>query len=494
VKYPDWVVIGAALVIGACSPAGDATSDPTWRERALMDLEFIHAELGEHHPGPVDTLNPWFRDWYERGYEEARRRAESITSYAGYYFAIQYYMVGFQDGHLGALAENPLDAELDRRWPGFLVEYDRGAFRVMEDNLTDPRLPPAGARLVSCDGTSAAGMAESILQTYVGLWSVNGVRPRLAPWLLVDDGNPWIQRPDACVFETDAGSSEWQFDWRPIDPDTLRTLFEATATSRKPPIGVREFDDGKWWITLSSFNSNDSQVVSAIDEVIGIMDARRSELLAANAIVFDVRGNHGGNSAHGRRVARALWGEGVMAALPPRWEGIDWRVSAANADFLRRFNLSRMESSVGPDAEATHAYRALVDAMDHAVSNNDLFYHESTTTADRRAPPENPVSGRVFFLTDSWCASACLDFADLMYAIDGVTHVGTETGADAIYIDNRSVDLPSEEGWLGFSMKVYRGRVRGHNVSYTPAVIWEGSMADEEGLERWIVGLASGSS
>jgi hypothetical protein len=40
-------------------------------------------------------------------------------------------------------------------------------------------------------------------------------------------------------------------------------------------------------------------------------------------------------------------------------------------------------------------------------------------------------------------------------------------------------------------MKVYRGRVRAHNVSYAPDIVWDGSMADEEGLERWIVDLAS---
>ncbi len=491
--YPKWTIMVAALVIGACTANNETISDTTWRERALADLDFIYAQLGEHHPGPVDTLNPWFREWYERGYEEARRRAESITNYAGYYFAIQYYMVGFQDGHLGALSETRLDAELDRRWPGFLVEYDRGAFMVMEANGTNPEVPRAGARLVSCDGTSAATMADSILRTYAGLWSVNGVRPRLAPWLLVDEGNPWVRRPAACVFETDDVLSEWQLDWRPIDNDTLATLLEAVATSNKPPIGVREFGDGMWWITLSSFNSNDSLVVSAIDEVLSVINARRTELLAADVIVFDVRGNQGGNSANGRRVAQALWGEGVIAALPQRWEGIDWRVSAGNAEFLRRVNLSRMERNVGADAEATLAYRAFVDAMDDAVSNGDTLYHESAAASDRRATSNNPVGGQVFFLTDSWCASACLGFADLVLAIDGVTHVGTETGADAIYIDNRAVNLPSEQGWLGFSMKVYRGRVRGHNVSYAPDFIWERSMADDESLERWIIDLASRS-
>jgi hypothetical protein len=361
----------------------------------------------------------------------------------------------------------------------------------MDADITDPLLPPSGARLISCDGTPAATMADSIIQTYVGLWSINGVRPRLAPWLLVDEGNPWVRHPEACVFATSDGQSEWQLDWRSIEQSTLATLLEAAATSRKPPIGIKEFENRMWWITLSSFNSSDSLVMSGIGEVINVVIERRAELLAADVIVFDVRGNQGGNSANGHRVAEALWGEGVMAALPARWSSIEWRVSAGNADFLRNFNLARMERNFGADADVSREYRAFVDAYDDAVANNELFYRERTDAPTRRTLATNPVSGRVFFLTDSWCASACLGFADLMRAIDGVTHVGTETGADAIYIDNRGVTLPSDQGRLGFSMKVYRGRVRGHNVSYAPVFVWDGSMADGEGIERWIVDLAS---
>jgi len=333
-------------------------------------------------------------------------------------------------------------------------------------------------------------MADSILATYIGLWSVNGVRPRLAPWLLVDEGNPWIRRPETCVFETDNERLERRLDWRPIDQGMLSRLLEAAAGSRKPPIGIREFSERSWWITLSSFNSNDSTVMSAIDEVVSVMNARRAELLAADVIVLDVRGNQGGSSVNGKRVAEALWGEAVLEALPPLWEGIDWRVSAGNAAFLRDYNLARNVRNFGEDHEETRAYRAFVDAYDEAVVNNAVFYHEPAVRPAERATVSTPVDGRVFFLTDSWCASACLGFADLVLAIDGVTHIGAETSADAIYIDNRSLALPSGQGRLGFSMKVYRGRARGHNVSYAPEYFWDGSMADDEGIERWVMELS----
>jgi hypothetical protein len=97
------------------------------------------------------------------------------------------------------------------------------------------------------------------------------------------------------------------------------------------------------------------------------------------------------------------------------------------------------------------------------------------------------LASKVVLLTDGWCASACLDFADLLLAIPGVRHVGAATYADAVYIDNRSVRLPSDLGWFGFSMKVYRGRPRGHNQPYVPTSPYEGMTWDTPTLQAWLI-------
>ena len=99
----------------------------------------------------------------------------------------------------------------------------------------------------------------------------------------------------------------------------------------------------------------------------------------------------------------------------------------------------------------------------------------------------------MFFLTDHACFSACLDFADVILNIPDVIHIGLETKADAVYIDNRAVWLPSGNGRLGFSMKVYRNRQRGHNESYVPDLIWEGDIRDDKALEDWIIELSQTS-
>ena len=40
-KYHGWTTIVAAMIVGACSTGNETATDKTWRDRALMDLDFI---------------------------------------------------------------------------------------------------------------------------------------------------------------------------------------------------------------------------------------------------------------------------------------------------------------------------------------------------------------------------------------------------------------------------------------------------------------------
>jgi hypothetical protein len=295
--------------------------------------------------------------------------------------------------------------------------------------------------------------------------------------------------PTNCTFEHDARTSSYDLTWRSISNAELAERLEAARPTIRPTIELRSFGENRFWISLSSFNASDDTVVAAIETVIREVGRQANMLRDADILVFDVRGNHGGNSMYGSMVAGAIWGEEFIEAVRPRPEAIDWRVSRGNHRFLRDFNLARTTRRLGPDAPETRRYAEFVAQFEDALRRGQTYLTRSFDPGPSPIPP-NRLSGRVFLLTDDQCFSACLDFADIMRAIDGVTHVGFETSADAIYIDNRGVWLPSEVGRLGFSMKVYRGRVRGHNEPYVPHRAWSGDITDTPALERWIVSLA----
>jgi hypothetical protein len=459
-----------------------------WSQVAIDDLHFIRAVLRENHPGPVDTENAWFRDWFETGFTAAIELAARAESYAGYYFSLQYFLNGFQDGHLGALGDDRLrDTKLRRRWPGFLVRWQDGDFVVFAPHDTTPPVP-VGARLVQCDGRSAEVLAEALLRTYVGLWSVRGVRPRLAPYLLIDEGNPFVATPETCSFALDGRAIDHALEWVPIDNETLGSRMAEIDPPTPPRFELRRFGSRGYWISAPSFAGGDSATVAALQALIAEIRSNAETLRVADVIVFDVRGNGGGDSRFGDEIAAALWGHEFIAQVRPHAAGVDWRVSAGNVRFLRNVNLRRVEERLGADAPHTVEYARFVAEMEAALGRGGPLLRQSPDTgesSDSAFP--NPVRARVVLLTDSRCFSACLDFADLLLSIEGVVHAGRETSADAVYIDNRSERLPSGEGRLGFSMKVYRGRPRGHNQSYVPRWRWNGRMDDTAGLERWLI-------
>src|SRR5262245_39203388 len=99
-----------AIAIVCAVPAGAQNANTRdSAETAVDDLHFIRATLRENHPGPVDRENQVFREWYLSGFPQALDRARRATDFTGYFFAISYYLAGFQDGHLGALTERHLE-------------------------------------------------------------------------------------------------------------------------------------------------------------------------------------------------------------------------------------------------------------------------------------------------------------------------------------------------------------------------------------------------
>jgi hypothetical protein len=361
-----------------------------------------------------------------------------------------------------------------------------GGFFVKE---TSEDGPATGDRLVACDGRSADAWAEAIIRDYVGPWSIRGARPRHAPWLMIDEGNPFVRPPRRCEFRgADGAGTSRELIWRAVTFDDLSAKIEAAQDHFQPAFALRSFGADGWWISLPSFDAGSPDTVAGLSRLIAEVESKADAIRTARVLVLDVRGNHGGDSNYGVRVAAALWGEVHVDAMKPRPVATDWRVSDENLRALKFF-LKREQEQFGDASDAARSLAAVVSGMEAASAQHMTWCRETEPAAPAGVTPA-PMRAKVYFLTDYACFSACLDFADLVIHIPGVVHVGQETSADAIYIDNNALRMPSGNGWLGYSMKVHRGRMRGNNESYQPALAWQGSMEDTDAIEAWIGGLA----
>jgi len=486
------------LLLAVCGLVAAATlavtgNDSVWRHMAEQDLATIRDTIRDRHPGPLDARNPAFAEWNARGYDEAMGLAAKATDFAGYEAALRDYTNGFHDGHLSL----SLDMQTSRAWwPGFVMAWRDNAWRV-HSVASDVASPRVGDVLVACDGVDAETMFQRRVLPFYGNPEIRSSRVIAAPRLLVDMATDKPDAPSNCSFHGASGNRSVALQWRRSHWDRLLPLLQAARTGPPPTLGVRSVAGNGTWISLPSFTLQGAEI-DATKAALAQLAAHRD----SDYIVVDVRGNGGGSSYWGSAVIASIYGDAFGKWMDDEAQRkqantyVEFRVSQATADHFRS-ELPRMAAGAGKDSNDYRYFDRVVAALDAGVKRGTPLLDDraiqrevfGAPQAIATPRPDPAYRGRVFFLTDANCASACLDFADLMLCAPNVVQVGGETSGDTAYMDVASRELPSGTGNIVYATKVYRDRARGHNQSYVPALAWTGDAWDTPGLEKWIAGL-----
>ena len=472
-----------SLLASAQAPA---PPDRDWAEALRADAQFMHDNIAANHPGPYNKLDPGFSERNDAGLARALERARSVTGYPGYYYALKAYAASFDDGHLGFGLKRDAPP-LTAHWPGFLTGFEGGR-QIVKTRADDAPLP-LGAELESCDGVAADTLAATNVGAFEGRWFLASRRRLRGGQLFVDQGNPFIARPTRCRFVVDGTVREVVLDWRPIDGEALTARVRDTNQMTREPIGVRRFADGTRWFTLSGFDGDPaSSDAKALTPLIAAMHADRDAIAAAPRIVLDLRGNNGGSSDWSAQIAEILWGKQRLEVLPST-TSVEWRASAGNVETIRELAATMLAAPTASDA-VKRWFETTLAGISAAHDRGEPFWREPDEEEQPRTPgaPPAPPAGTVYFVTDSGCASACLDAADLWLAL-GAIQVGQETSADTLYMDVRQDDLPSGLAAMAVPMKVYGGRARASNEPLRPTYAYPGNLRDTDALEAWIAAL-----
>ncbi|WP_286068441.1 hypothetical protein [Stenotrophomonas sp. 57] len=460
-----------------------------WPHVLLEDLAAADAAMRGSHPGAVDHLNPGFGSQLHGALALARSRAGKVDSFAGYWWAMKGYAASFNDGHvsLNALAGAP---ELPTRWPGFLTGFDGDAQVVMTVE-GGPGHPPLGARMLSCDGMDAKTLAARRVGDFSGRWNLQASRIHGGGEVLLEQGNPFVQALQACVFAVDGRETSYALQWAPLDTVQLKKRLADTRRSFRPANGWHTMPGGGYWITTSSFNADPTEPnFNELTRLIEQLAAEAEGLQRSPLVVLDVRGNSGGASQWSLALARLIWGRTAVDALPDSsW--VEWRTSEANIAQLRSF-LLKLETAPDASPELLRMLQTVTSGMAQARADGVALWREpSQPTAEaapaggQRAPAH---TGRVVIVADAACGSACLDALDLWKRL-GAIQVGVETSADSLYMDVRPERLPGGMTRISVPMKVFRGRARGSNEPHAPDHRYAGDMRDTKALEAWLIAL-----
>jgi hypothetical protein len=485
-----------ALSMAAAGPAAaqipgwniddfQAPADSRWRPIAVRDVEAAYQLLRDNHPGAAPELHDLkFVARLNSAHALALKRARSVNSYPGYLFTLAGFATDMGDKHIWS---RPTFVANLPRWTGLIVSK-RGDNWVVTDTEIDQK-DLLGASLIGCDGEAVQEIARRNLGGFRAVWSIGAQQIQSAPWLLVDEGNPFIARPKACEFTLNGQSHKATLNWIRVKRENLLPRLKAGGGAGAAGYGIRRMGAG-YWIAIQDLMSDKSvAVVKAVEE-------QKAMLRAAAYVVLDLRGNGGGSSFVGREIAASLLGaEAVQARLGSAMErscggvGNSWRASPGNIQQLA-FMLPYVARG-GPEnvkiVEQTlrEARAALAQGKTFSATVDCPVEPPPPPAA---AQPSSLMQGRLILLTDNLCFSSCLSVTEDFRTL-GAFHIGQTTDAATHFIDVREQYLPS-----GYSMFSTLQSVDPNSVEqvgpFAPALPYPGDIADTAALEKWVIDVA----
>ena len=245
-------------------------------------------------------------------------------------------------------------------------------------------------------------------------------------------------------------------------------------------------------IRIPTFDFSEEQQ-KALEEILKVMPS----LQKSKAIIFDLQGNGGGDSAWGHEIVSSLFSKEYadqQRDLLNKSVYVEYRVSPENLAHWKTI-AEKNSKNFGVESESARSWERVCIQMEQALKKGiTLMRLMHASGEEEKIEPSlvkekygHKVSAKIYAIVDRYCVSATLDFLDELKGLDyPVTLWGKTTGADSLYMDVCSVDLPSGQGQFIIPLKVYRGRKRGHNEPYKPDVVYTGNFEDKSSLVKSI--------
>lgn len=468
-----------------CQATHVVKSPTDWQTIVRNDLEAARRAIEEAHPGMIDDQNPSFRDWVKRGYEETLALVPGVIDYNSALSAIRYYTVGFEDGHL-AYSDNVRPGDVYGYVTGWMIEPQAGRYVVV---ATAPQwkgaLPPVGSVLTGCDGKITATLLHDLVRPFVDRRQLQNSQNKMPRAISNLHSNS--MRLVRCEF-TSADAIKVVIDvvYQPISFTDFFTWFVKANAHNSALANSFELKDDVLWVRAQNFVLN-PESAKALEQMLEQLRAVKN----VNVIVFDVQGNTGGDSGVGDRIFDAATGgfeydQSNLESLS-RTHAL-WRVSDIAINEWRR-RLQEAMSAYGSEHTITRQYEAFLDELVRAKSVSKLTVEQEggprLTKREMEARSANlkRFKGKIALLADDGCASACLDFADMVRKVPGSIHVGQPTSADSVYIDVARVKMPSGNALI-LPLKVWRNRARANNEALIPDVKVELNNLDDASIQQ----------
>lgn len=470
------ICILTVAALASSAQAQDASLTRTaayFRDAAVTDIEAAWSLLDRNHPGAASEMHDThFRDMLDTARNTARVRAAQVTTLEAYLAVMSGFSNMLGDKHLSF---KPALTIAKPNWIGVLIARRGDHWVVVDEDPWPGRAPLRDTVLTGCDGRAVEDVARERLGGFRADWSIEAQRGLAAPWLLIDERNPFVRPLQRCTFVTSNGPREIMMDWQPITRDVIIDRINKAAGAGAAGFGVRRAGRG-WWIAIGEFTANAPAVVAAALK-------HQAELRASPFVVFDLRGNAGGSSDIGDQIARILYGD---RSVPTDDSATDcktpWRVSLDNKARLESYP-KLLGDRLSSDASAK--IQSDIRAMQAAASRGRAFSRPIGSCKSPRHIARVKTGPRLYMITDRVCFSSCLIVVKTFREL-GAVQVGEATNANTRYQENRTEPLPSGLGT--FSVQATVDLTQPSRVGpFKPDVAYDGDLTDTPAVTAWLL-------
>jgi hypothetical protein len=464
----------AATASHAATPA--TTPATSWNTIASQDMQFAIDTLRRSHAGVVggkfDAAMP-----LETGARGALIEAEQVQTERDYRRALMRFIASFGDPHTGLQLKTQTEG-----WTGIVLDHVDGQYRVIWSEPGWPHaLPPAHAVAQSCDGVwTGTYVKNSVAPFSVVSTEYAAAASTHARKMMFETGFGWT--PKRCSFTLPDGSTRaYDLPLRPVADIGVERIAEVNKkyAAEARPVGLYPLANGMHWVGMPNFNGAKS--AAAYEKVY----AGLAKLRGARWIVFDLRGNGGGNSALGTRALQALYGDAYgeqLSGMPTYGKRLV--AIQSTADLYRKF----------ADAPENAAYRdeylGTLHRLEAAIKKGErLATVGDATEADNLAlgakVRRRPGGPRIAAVIDRNCFSSCMNFLQQIRAIDDTVVLGEATWGYSPYGEINGFKLPSGNGALAIASAVYDSP-QATREPFVPDLAYRGNMADDAALTTWV--------
>lgn len=469
-----YLLLPLFLCTGLAHAAPAATD---WRAAAQQDMQFAIDTIRSSHAGAVsgqlDVTAP-----LETGGRSGMVEAANVKTEQDYRRALVRFINGFGDPHTGINLRLKIEA-----WTGIVLDRAGSQYRVIwsEPNWPHP-LPPLNATVQSCDGVWVGTYLKSNVAPFINHSPEYATSAsQAARQSMFDLGLGWT--PKQCVFTLADGSSRrYDLPLRAVtdgigDQRIAQVRKQYTAEGR--PVGLYPLAADKHWVAMPDFNGSIS--ATAYEKLYPQLAA----LKKSGWVVFDLRGNGGGDSSWGSRALHALYGK----AYGERLGGTAAYSKLLIADratvglYQRYASLPEYAASKSASEEVLHKLEAAVRSGEKmAQVNSGTREQAAALAAQVRQRPGGP---RIAAVIDRRCFSSCMNFVQQISSIADTVVLGEPTLGYSPYGEINRFDLPSGNGSITIPAAIYMA-FQATREPFVPDLPYAGNMADEPALMNWV--------